>query len=254
MTVPNASTFRLVAVGEGAAILLKVLTIISVYLLTVSLTGSRWTGILAAFLMVGMWFLVPETSGREPLALSVLSALLSMWFVARWCESGHKVWLAAGLFMFSVAQGSGTFRVADGIVIGLLLYRGASRHIHMERGDGRTRVLRSVRGLAFVTFVCLVVGAVEGVAFQTGGNDGPTARNAILLCVCGVVSLLSGWAMIRGEFRFTAGIMLAAVGGAALQSVWTSQDAPLLASIPSIAVCFAIATTSALRNTELRRG
>ena len=253
-TVPNASIYRLVEGGGGTAILLEVVTVISVYLLSVSLTGSRWTGMLAAFVMVGLWFLVPETSGQGAPDLSVLSALLSMWFVARWYESGQQVWLAAALFMFSVAQVSGPFRVADGIVFGLLLYRGAGRHNYMIRVDGRSRVLRIVRGLAFVTFVSLVVGALEEVAFQSGEKDAHTVRNAIFLCTCGVLSLSGGWAMVRGEFRFANGIMLVAVGGAALQSVWTSQEAPLVASIAYTAVCFAVATTSAFRNTERWRG
>lgn len=217
-------------------------SIILVFLLSVTFSGARSTGLIAASAMASVSCAglpgVPVNSGL----VVMYWAPLAVWLVARWYDGGGSRWLVGAAIFVGFALTTVPHAVGGAVAVFFLWWKGWERH-----GQGAKCIIITLLafavsaiftsmmyqwGLPSFESVVAVDGYTDRFPFPEGLSRVFTSLYWTVLAL--VVSI--GWRMARREYNLCSGVMLLGIGGGIVQGLVLSSELRLGEAAPFAAV------------------
>lgn len=217
-------------------------SILLAYLLSVTFSGARSTGLIAAFAMtIVSWAVLPDAPVNSGF-VSMYWAPLTVWLLARWYDGGDLRWLVGAVMPIGFALTIVPHAVGGALSVLFLWWKGWQRH------GQRTKYI--VIPLLVVALSAIVTSVTYRWGVLSLGSvvvaNSPTNRSPHLDGVSCLLNFLywtvlallvpTGWRMVRREYNLCSGVMLLAIGGGVVQGLVLSSDIRLGDAAPFAAV------------------
>lgn len=205
-------------------------SIILAYLLSVTFSGARSTGLIAALAMTIVSCAVQPVAPLNSGIVAMYWAPLAVWLLARWYDGGGMLWLVGAVMPMSLGVTIVPHALGGALPVLFLWWKGWQRHGQRTKFIVIPLLVFAVSALFTAMVYRWCISSLESVVVVdglTGRSPFPEGVSCFLNSLYWTVLALVvpvGWRMVRQEYNLCSGVMLLAMGGIVVHGLVLSGE------------------------------